>query len=1255
MYNARVDPTNPRRLIRLSASPAYLAFVFGPQHIADSAIDSSTASLPARMETQIAGPSRVVVPFVGDVIELSTASLLSLLRAQEMTLPAAAAPGVLPTAAPTVRQTALELPYKMLLSPAPGARWSHRVSRPVAGGPVELWRTRLATTHPTIQGALLEGPSPQRTLRAVWARGSTLLQSPGCSDTAPNDNSLIYPGSSPPAWSTSLSNHQRALIVGASTGSGAPIAVQDLVLSTLGATFDIQGNWASAPFCDLIAWKHAAAQGRDVKVEVVTTGYLLPFGHRAALVTLSERKLRDSKAPLLKRQFLVFPERRVDLRPGPVGSPTGTDTAVKAARQLPFSEVTIDVSSSPDLAIPADPGANHGVFPLLLSGSSSEVYLVPMTGVDHAGRRVRFRVPMAFAYNAVPGDAAPSQLTAAIQCANILLAALPSDLEGQRVAMAPPSALTESVPNDDTTVEVRSLSWQVVAQNASLIQIPLGPLPTDFRASFAPKVSSASVVIEAARQLTGKADPVNVSYFEGYAANGFPGSDPSHPNVNAVFLRMEQLTDNLGNPADRVLTAMSDQGIPGGLLSPNMALQGLSRSIGLVAGTVSNLSATAGTAAGVLSNIASGTGNVSPSSFLDTMLDSALTGSKIFGVFSLKSILPTDAVNGVKDAASHLPSFVTRGLDSVQNIIHMAEQAWTIFNQAGDRINQAISDAQAAAKAAATQFTDDALVKAQGVLAAIAKVVQAAFATIKATIEVLLRKAKELISGVAANLDSLTAAQPTLSLSDIGKYLENALGAFLNALGNAGSGGLTISVPCPSFNNPPPVDVLQGKVDSLVGFTTQTITIPIPAGKTLDSVIGEAKSLADTVRRTVEQVIDRVRQFQKMIEGEIGGISAFVQTYVVKALDLYAKGQKLIEDQVLSIEWKTPLVGVNLGGMTKFQDQALFWPGKGSQLALVGEARAKAKGGKQAGVEITASLDAFDIQLLAPSTFLILKFKKLALVISTRKKPEIDVVFDKFVFAGPLSFFNTLKEMIPLDGFSDPPAVQISPSGIIADFSLALPDIAVGMFSLANLAISAGCTIPFMGSALTVRFAFCSAANPFLLTVCALGGSGYFAIEVSPGGVEKLELSLAAAAALSLDFGVASGTIAVTAGFYLKLEGDDCTLTGFLKLRGAVSVLGGLFSASLEMYLSLTYESHTCPNGQEAGLLRGRATLEVSVSLLFFSASAHIECERTFAGSNGDPTFEQVMCPLNQQLPDPTLTAPQWPWREYVDAFDAAA
>jgi hypothetical protein len=321
----------------------------------------------------------------------------------------------------------------------------------------------------------------------------------------------------------------------------------------------------------------------------------------------------------------------------------------------------------------------------------------------------------------------------------------------------------------------------------------------------------------------------------------------------------------------------------------------------------------------------------------------------------------------------------------------------------------------------------------------------------------------------------------------------------------------------------------------------------------------------------------------------------------------------------------------------------LFQPGT---LTVVAEARTRAPG-RPAGAEVAASLEDFRINLIPGFEAMTLRFKRLAFRVAAGKKPELDVEFDGIDFKGPLAFIERLKAFIPLDGFSDPPNLDVSPEGITAGFSLALPTVAVGMFSLSNVALSAAFRVPFLGAdPLSVRFGFASREQPFNLTVSFLGGGGFFGIEVSPRGLSTLEAALEFGASVSLNFGVASGSVSVMAGIYFALgDQEEARLEGYLRVRGAVSVLG-LINASIELYMAL---------GWVSGKVYGRAELSVCIEILFFSKTVTISYERRFSGTNDDPTFAEIMAPYlptDRALPQGGK-APEgeWPWKEYVEAF----
>lgn len=305
---------------------------------------------------------------------------------------------------------------------------------------------------------------------------------------------------------------------------------------------------------------------------------------------------------------------------------------------------------------------------------------------------------------------------------------------------------------------------------------------------------------------------------------------------------------------------------------------------------------------------------------------------------------------------------------------------------------------------------------------------------------------------------------------------------------------------------------------------------------------------------------------------------------------------------------------------------------KSDSLMLAVDGRASGKG--EVGVEVLAELRDFILHLLPGETLVRIRFDHLSFRAGSAGKTDVDAVIQDIEFVGILSFVEVLKDLIPFDGFSDPPFLDTTDEGLTAGFTLALPNVAVGVFNLSNISFGADVRVPFLGQAVTVGFNYCTRERPFALAVSFIGGGGWFLIRLSPDGLDVLELGLEAGAMLAVDFGVASGSISAMLGIYMRLEGDAGSLTGYFRLRGAVDVLG-LISASIELYLALLYQFDT-------GKMVGRAKLTIKVEVFLFSASVTIEAERRFAGSAGDPSFADVMV-----LEDGSFPA----WTEYCNAF----
>jgi hypothetical protein len=235
-------------------------------------------------------------------------------------------------------------------------------------------------------------------------------------------------------------------------------------------------------------------------------------------------------------------------------------------------------------------------------------------------------------------------------------------------------------------------------------------------------------------------------------------------------------------------------------------------------------------------------------------------------------------------------------------------------------------------------------------------------------------------------------------------------------------------------------------------------------------------------------------------------------------------------------------------------------------------------------------------------------------------------------FDGPLQFVQTLANILPPGLFGGGgPSIKAAKTELEVSYTLALPPVTCGVFSLEHIAITAGLDLPYVDGKPAVEFAFASRSKPFLLTVEIFGGGGFVHLIVGADGVQMVEGALEFGGNFAFDIGVASGGVHAMAGIYFQLKGTSSDLTGFIDIGGEVSVLG-IISISLDLNLSLSWQ-----HSDQGNVIEGRATMTVSVHVLFFSASVELSVERSFSAGGADPDVGQLM------------TASQW--SEYAGAF----
>ena len=79
----------------------------------------------------------------------------------------------------------------------------------------------------------------------------------------------------------------------------------------------------TAPFT-IQEWKHRATMGRDHEVKVVYAGFLFPFGHKASLVKVTERKFAPTPAGQSRVPVPALVHHRARADRGPTHRTRGT-------------------------------------------------------------------------------------------------------------------------------------------------------------------------------------------------------------------------------------------------------------------------------------------------------------------------------------------------------------------------------------------------------------------------------------------------------------------------------------------------------------------------------------------------------------------------------------------------------------------------------------------------------------------------------------------------------------------------------------------------------------------------------------------------------------------------------------------------------------------------------------------------------------------------------------------------------------------
>jgi hypothetical protein len=310
-------------------------------------------------------------------------------------------------APPSQLETAIEMPFRLFLSPAQDARWRTPREKWIANAPIPLWQ------------ASLEDASSRASLRAIWSpdfqpevyrdHAPTPLAGPWAPWSLDRNSDDAHARGEPERFRASMDALDRHEIVTLSSVWGLPVGgrrnekgdivpdadqiepprgyqikgayqdaiyvprpllVSELSLSALGGSLDLDTDFVPQAAPDWKAddakpqlfealnverWRHRAVLGRDILVEVVYKGFLFPLGHRASLVKRTERRFMRGANDAGPRAYLV---QHMFLR---VGHPDKTFAAIGQAfegRRFPPRSIGILTRQTPDLLDPLDQRPN---------------------------------------------------------------------------------------------------------------------------------------------------------------------------------------------------------------------------------------------------------------------------------------------------------------------------------------------------------------------------------------------------------------------------------------------------------------------------------------------------------------------------------------------------------------------------------------------------------------------------------------------------------------------------------------------------------------------------------------------------------------------------------------------------------------------------------------------------------------------------------------------------------------------------------
>ena len=527
-------------------------------------------------------------------------------------------------------------PILLILSPSVFGGWAH-AQLPVTSKKAkrtELWHTRLGVRS---QGGVNEKNEALRTVRAVWALG------PGFQDewTSPPPHANV-------PFRMSLDADDRYNIVHLSSNytimrpavgnkprqsyEPNPVEVERLMLSSMGAWINSRGVWDPPNPLTVEEWRHRGTMGRDHYVRVVYKGYLFPFGHRASLIKVTERKFHTNMpgntAYLRQRMYIIVREPEKTYGGTELETPEGNSYD----RQMPFRRVRITTLVTPNLDDPANSdieifGAEQlqSLFWPKVLNKDFQFHLI---AEDFEGNETEFTMPLLFADQAAAKEDLKMKPAKADFENTGPVERRKREMRGQNVMFA------DSAKPGDTTFETQTITFGAeVPTDAQMSQLP------DDSPQFYPAVRKAELIIPSLKHIAGDHKTGEIKYADAYLKHGLGGSN----NDGELFGEfIQSINLDFEGKGDK----------SGALVTPSMKVSGLSRAMGPVAGDA---------ASGGLDKIAKG--EFDPEKFF------AGLQPKLFGCINLFEIIGGLPAGNISKNLGAVPKFVTEALSTIESFL----------------------------------------------------------------------------------------------------------------------------------------------------------------------------------------------------------------------------------------------------------------------------------------------------------------------------------------------------------------------------------------------------------------------------------------------------------------------------------------------------------------------------------------------------------------------------------------------------------